>query len=202
MISTRRLRRLAVSTAALTMAGRALAHHGFGLFDMNTPKSTRARSRAWSSSIPIRTCTSTSSAPDGKPFAMRCEMRAATLIKRSGWTPDMFVPGTHVVIEGHPHRDDPHSCYLESFTLGGKSDRPQRPVHELRTRRNRRRAPRRCRRASRTSRAIGPSSKAVLTVPPSGGRGDIVPKSVRDAYATGKIKLEQIRARTPPAARP
>jgi len=42
----------------------------------------------------------------------------------------------------------------------------------------------------------------VLTVPPSGGRGDIVPKSVRDAYAKGEITIEQIRARNPPAARP
>jgi hypothetical protein len=140
---------------------------------------------------------------DGKPLSMRCEMRAATLIKRSGWKTDEFVPGRHVDIHGHPHRDDPHSCYLESISLGGASttsiDRNDQFT----------RAP-----VDTSKRALKlPSGEpnisgdwaveqAVLTIPPSGGRGDLVPRSVREAYASGKITIAEIRARNPAPSRP
>ena len=55
---------------------------------------------------------------DGKTIAMRCEMRAATLLRRSGWTPEMFVVGAKAVVHGFAHRDDPASCYLEDITIG------------------------------------------------------------------------------------
>ena len=35
---------------------------------------------------------------DGKVTQMRCEMRAATVLRRSGWSAEMFVPGKHVAI--------------------------------------------------------------------------------------------------------
>ena len=39
-------------------------------------------------------------------------------LRRSGWTPEMFVPGKHVTVHGHPHRDDPSTCYVEDLTIG------------------------------------------------------------------------------------
>ncbi|HEX5421724.1 MAG TPA: hypothetical protein VFY39_17160, partial [Gammaproteobacteria bacterium] len=44
--------------------------------------------------------------------------------------------------------------------------------------------------------------EGVLTVPPSGGRGAIVPKHLRAAFASGKITLKQIRAQYPRSASP
>ncbi|MEM9208972.1 MAG: DUF6152 family protein, partial [Pseudomonadota bacterium] len=39
---------------------------------------------------------------NGQVNGWRCEMRAATLLKRSGWTADMFAPGTKIKIDGVP----------------------------------------------------------------------------------------------------
>jgi hypothetical protein len=39
--------------------------------------------------------------------------------------------------------------------------------------------------------------QAVLTAPPSGGRGDMIPRSLREAYATGQMTLAEIRAINP-----
>ncbi len=44
---------------------------------------------------------------DGDVQNWRCEMRAATLLRRSGWTADMFAPGTKIKIDGVPARRRP-----------------------------------------------------------------------------------------------
>jgi len=54
---------------------------------------------------------------DGNVDEWRCEMRAATLLKRSGWTAEMFAPGTRIKIEGAPARREPHGCYVETLAL-------------------------------------------------------------------------------------
>jgi hypothetical protein len=54
---------------------------------------------------------------DGSVSEWRCEMRAATLLKRSGWTAEMFAPGTRIKIEGNPARREPHGCYVETIAL-------------------------------------------------------------------------------------
>ena len=128
-------------------------------------------------------------------------MRAATLIKRSGWKTEEFVAGRRVEIHGHPHSDDPHSCYLEAVTLGGSTviDRndqfTQAPVDTSKR-------PLRLESGEPNISGDWAVEQAVLTVPPSGGRGDLVPRSVRADYAAGKITLAEIRARNPAPSRP
>ena len=39
---------------------------------------------------------------DGKVIAMKCEMRGATVLRRSGWSPEMFVPGASIKVRGPP----------------------------------------------------------------------------------------------------
>lgn len=140
--------------------------------------------------------------PDGKTLAMRCEMRAATLLRRSGWKVDTFVPGRKVEVKGHPHRNDPHSCYLETVTIADDTtiDRNDQftttvPVDT---------AGRPLRLPSGEPNISGDWAieQAVLTVTPSGGRGELVPKSLREAFAAGDITLEEIRARNPRPAPP
>jgi hypothetical protein len=110
----------------------------------------------------------------------------------------MFVPGSRVEIKGHPHRTDPHACYLESFTLGdapelGRNDQLSSaapvPVPTNRP----------LRLASGEPNISGDWAveQAVLTAPPSGGRGDMIPRSLREAYATGQMTLAEIRAINP-----
>ena len=185
----------------LVCAGTALAHHGFGLFQMDKVADYSGTLTRFELVNPHSYLYFDAVGTDGKPFAMRCEMRAATLIKRSGWKTDEFLAGRHIDFHGHPHRDDPHSCYLESVTIGGTAidrnaqftsstpvDTSKRPLHL----------------ASGEPNISGDWAveQAVLTVPPSGGTGALVPRSLREDYAAGKITLEQIRARNPAAARP
>ena len=47
----------------------------------------------------------------------RCEMRAATALKRSGWSADMFPEGARINIKGVPARREPFGCYVEEFSL-------------------------------------------------------------------------------------
>jgi hypothetical protein len=56
---------------------------------------------------------------------MRCEMRSATTLRRSGWTPELFPVGEAVTITGSPDRDDTYSCYVSTviFDDGSSIDR-------------------------------------------------------------------------------
>jgi hypothetical protein len=52
-------------------------------------------------------------------------MRAATVLRRSGWSPEMFKKGEPLTFEGSPDRNDPTSCYLNTivFADGKRVDR-------------------------------------------------------------------------------
>jgi hypothetical protein len=62
---------------------------------------------------------------DGVKHAYRCEMRSATVLRRSGWTPEMFKAGEKVTITGRGDRVDERSCYLTTIALadGSHTDR-------------------------------------------------------------------------------
>jgi hypothetical protein len=53
----------------------------------------------------------------GETRNWHCEMRAATMLRRSGWTEEMFSPGTHISIQGSPSRKEENGCYAASMTL-------------------------------------------------------------------------------------
>lgn len=56
---------------------------------------------------------------DGSVTNWNCELRAASVMKRAGWTEDMFAPGTHVDIYGAASRKDPNGCYVETIAFNG-----------------------------------------------------------------------------------
>lgn len=53
----------------------------------------------------------------GEVLPWRCEMRAATALRRSGWTAELFAPGTEISIVGSPDRRDAQTCYLITVTF-------------------------------------------------------------------------------------
>lgn len=55
---------------------------------------------------------------NGNTVTWNCEMRAASVLSRSGWSEDMFAPGTSIKIAGAASRRDPVGCYVEEFALG------------------------------------------------------------------------------------
>jgi len=95
-----------------------LAHHGFGRFDMNGEISLSGTLTSLEFVNPHSYVYFDVTLEDGSVREMGCEMRAATVLRRSGWSPDMFTPGVQVNITGRPHRDDPTSCYVETLALG------------------------------------------------------------------------------------
>lgn len=54
----------------------------------------------------------------GATEAWRCELRSGSLLRRKGWTVDMFAEGTEIKIFGSPAREEPTTCYTETITFG------------------------------------------------------------------------------------
>jgi hypothetical protein len=185
------------AVAVAGFATSALAHHSFGEFQMNLPLNLSGTMTRMNFINPHSYMEIDAVDASGKKTHMRCEMRAATLLKRSGWSSEMFKAGSHVEIEGHPHRTDVHACYIENFKLGD--------------------APKVNRNDQFQTRAVDTSKRAlkladgqpnisgdwaveqlVLTVPPSGGNGSMIPKSLSADFAAGKITMAQVQATQPP----
>ena len=47
----------------------------------------------------------------------RCELRSGSLLKRKGWSVDMFAIGSTIEIFGSPDRRDPKTVYTETITF-------------------------------------------------------------------------------------
>ena len=62
---------------------------------------------------------------NGETRNWHCEMRAATMLRRSGWTEEMFSPGTHIRIQGSPSRNEENGCYAASMTLNEGEEIPR-----------------------------------------------------------------------------
>jgi hypothetical protein len=58
---------------------------------------------------------------DGSLTEHRCELRSATTLRRSGWTPEMFPVGMHITIQGSPDRREATACYTSTITFGDGS---------------------------------------------------------------------------------
>lgn len=53
----------------------------------------------------------------GEVTNMRCELQSGSLLKRRGWTTDMFEIGSDITINGSPDRDDPTTCFTNQITF-------------------------------------------------------------------------------------
>ena len=113
--------------ALMAIAGPVWAHHGFGTFEVNK-----------TINLPGATITKVDfinphswlyfdvkDPASGKLMKMRCEMRSAHVLRRSGWEKEMFRAGQRADITASPDRADPNSCYLQTiqFANGTKMDR-------------------------------------------------------------------------------
>ena len=198
MTIQRKILRSAVASAAFcALAAPAFAHHGFGLFQLDIK-------REWEGTLTKMNLVNPHSymeldvvEANGNVLHMRCEMRAATLIRRSGWSTDMFKVGAHVKIEGNPHRDDPEACYIENFTLDNeitmnRNDQISTNAVDTSDR------PMRLEDGQLNLNGDWAVEQLVLTVPPSGGNGSMIPKSMSPAFAAGTITIDDVRATQPP----
>jgi hypothetical protein len=111
--------------AAALVAAPAAAHHGIGTFDTRQEVAITGTVTGVDFVNPHSWLYLDVTGADGKVAAWRCEMRSATTLRRSGWSPEMFKPGEPVTITGAPDRNDPSSCYLSTivFADGSSADR-------------------------------------------------------------------------------
>ena len=168
---------------------RAYAHHGAGLYDMRKNVELEGKLTRVDFVNPHTYVYFDVVGTDGKVIAMKCETRGATVLRRSGWSPEMFVKGTTIKIAGHPHREDPTACTVETMTLG------QKPTLE------------RYQQLSDARKSVTPTKRAfrlpngkpnlagewaqeqqVLATPP-GGRAGLVPISKAADIRAGKLPM-------------
>jgi hypothetical protein len=99
------------------MTAPVYAHHSFGTFDLNREVKLVGTIAGLDFVNPHSWLRVNVTAPDGSVTLYRCEMRGATVLRRSGWTPEMFVVGERITVQGAPDRVDPHACYVNTLVL-------------------------------------------------------------------------------------
>jgi hypothetical protein len=106
-------------------ASTAFAHHGIANFDLNQDIAIEGTVARLAFVNPHSWIYVDTVGPDGKTAQWQCEMRSATVLRRSGWSEAMFAPGTSVRITGSPDRHEPNTCYLGTvaFADGTSMDR-------------------------------------------------------------------------------
>jgi hypothetical protein len=172
----------------LPLLERAYAHHGAGLYDMRKNVELEGTLTRVDFVNPHTYIYFDVVGTDGKVIAMRCETRGATVLRRSGWSPEMFVRGASIKVAGHPHRDDPAACTVETMTLGNKPtlERYQqlsdaKPV-------DRTKRPFRLPNGKPNLAGDWAQEQQVLARPP-GGRAGLVPISQAAAINAGKVPM-------------
>ena len=170
--------------AGLLAATAASAHHSFGTFLMNENIELKGVVTKFDYVNPHSWLHLAVTGADGQTAEYKCEMRSATTLRRSGWTPEMFAAGTRVTVQGSPDRVDPHSCYVSTliFADGTQLDRygqriEAKPVAE-----------RAARTASGEPNLAGDwAQEQLVMTDPKGLNGTLVPLSQVAKYTPGGV---------------
>jgi hypothetical protein len=183
---------MSLLAAALgVLAAPVSAHHGIGRFDPRAELTVEGTLTGLDFVNPHSYVYFNAVGADGKVLAMQCEMRAATVLRRSGWSPDMFVPGVAIKIVGRPHRDDPHYCYADTLTIGDAPtlQRYQQLSDDAPTDR----ADRPFRLASGKPNLGGDwAQEQYIMARPPAGAPNLVPKSLLEAVEAGKVAMADV----------
>ena len=184
------IRTLTVMLAALVLSAPVSAHHGFGHFLMNKKVEYEGKLTGVDFVNPHSYVHFNVTNPDGTETAMRCEMRAATVLRRSGWTVEMFKMGARVIITGHPHREDPSSCYVETLEIGHA---PTLERYEQLSKSPSKHADRPIRLADGEPNISGDWAQEQFLLakgPGDNGLGRLVPKSLVADVESGKLSMQ------------
>ncbi len=102
---------LSTIIALVPLATPVVAHHGVGgQFDLSVEfeMTGSVTQLAWANPHAYVYFDVTDDA--GQVENWRCELRAAGTLMRSGWTREMFTPGTKIAIYGSPARREANTC--------------------------------------------------------------------------------------------
>jgi hypothetical protein len=170
------------------VGGSAQAHHGVANFDLNKDIALEGTITSVEFVNPHSWLHFDVTGADGKVVHMRCEMRGATVLRRSGWSPEMFKSGAQIKITGSPDRTDPTACYLGTATFadGSSLDRYgqlQRPASAATARADR---PARLVNGDPNIAGDWAGEQRVMT-DPRGQKGTLVPLSAAKSYQPGDL---------------
>ncbi len=114
-----------VAAAGLAMGAASHGHHGIVNFDLNRDIELRGVVTDVAFVNPHAWLYLDVQAEDGTVTPWRCEMRSATVLRRSGWSAQLFHSGQEVQITGAPDRHVATDCYLSTieFADGTRMDR-------------------------------------------------------------------------------
>ncbi len=120
-----RTHRLGAALALLLAATPGAAHHGLANFNLNIDLTIEGTITDIALINPHSWLYVEVTAADGSVAPWKCELRGGTVLKRSGWTTEMFEIGSQVTITGSPDRWEENTCYMGSilFANGSTMDR-------------------------------------------------------------------------------
>ncbi len=95
----------------------ASAHHGPGTFDLGKTVTLQGKLTRVDLINPHSWLYFDVMEPDGRVSHHRCEMRSVHVLRRSGWSKELFPIGQRITVEASPDRADPTSCYLQTVTF-------------------------------------------------------------------------------------
>ena len=181
------LRRFAPPLILLMAATAASAHHGLANFNLNVDLTIEGKISDIALINPHSWIYVDVANADGTTSKWKCELRGGTVLRRSGWTQDMFEIGSAVTITGSPDRFEENTCYMGSifFANGNKMDRyGQLVAAELEVRQ----AIEVKRLANGVPDLSGDwAAEQVVMTDPRGLSGTLVPLGVADQFAPGEL---------------
>jgi hypothetical protein len=109
----------------VTFAVPVSTHHGAGTFDLSKTVSFTGKLTRVELINPHSWLYFEVTDASGRVTKHRCEMRSAHVLRRSGWSRELFPISQRVDITASPDRNDPQSCYLQTivFQNGSRMDR-------------------------------------------------------------------------------
>ena len=99
----------------------AYAHHGPGQFDSSQPVEVVGAVTEVRFVNPHGYIYFDVTESDGAVTPWRCELQAGSLLRRAGWTEDLFPIGEMVAVSGDQGVREPHACALRSVVLADGS---------------------------------------------------------------------------------
>jgi hypothetical protein len=201
----------AAFTLLLTIAALPVfAHHGPGTFDLSKSITYNGKLTRIELINPHSWLYFDVTDSDGRVSHHRCEMRSVHVLRRSGWTKDLFPIGQRITVEAAPDRADANSCYLNTirFENGSHMDRygqyikaPEGGIQEVRGPVTVPKLAREPRRPTGEPNIAGDwAAEQVVMVDPRGTGGGLVPLSQLGQFKPGERPAGRgARAGVPPA---
>src|SRR5438046_10354666 len=108
------LRSAVIVFSLAAVAAPAFAHHGPGTFELNKTVTLKGKLTRIDLINPHSWLYFDVTDADGKVSHHRCEMRSVHVLRRSGWSTELFPVGQRIPVEASPDNGDATSGYLQT----------------------------------------------------------------------------------------